>query len=57
MPCIMSEQPYCPACEFGHIVQTEDMPDTDCAWECMCTQEKYYEYLRSKLDGGHEDEK
>lgn len=50
MPCIMPEQPYCPACEFGRIVQTEDMPDTDCSWECMCTQEKYDEYLLRKLE-------
>lgn len=50
MPCIMPEQPYCPACEFGRIVQTEDMPDTDCSWECICTQEKYCEYLLHKLE-------
>lgn len=39
MPCIMPEMPYCPACEYGHITASENNPDTDCNWECLCTDE------------------
>ena len=32
--CIMPEQPYCPACRYGHIIMNEDN-DTDCEWICL----------------------
>lgn len=39
MPCVMPKMPYCPACKYGYIEQSEDMPDTDCIWHCLCTDE------------------
>lgn len=47
MPCIMPEMPYCPACQFGHIVPLEDgeaCPDMlggNCHWTCLCTEGDY----------------
>lgn len=45
MPCVMPEMPYCPACDFGHIVypaDTESIWDTyggECEWVCTCTED------------------
>lgn len=35
--CIMPEQPYCPACEYGYIVYPEDADSIygDCEWYCL----------------------
>ena len=54
MPCIMPEQPYCPACEFGRItyhddVETyEDTLGTECNWECLCTDDTYLKYMKRR---------
>lgn len=40
MPCIMPEQPYCPACHYGYIVYDEN-DDTHCEWNCLLTEEEY----------------
>lgn len=34
MPCIMPEQPYCPACEYGYIHQ-DFYDDEFCEWICL----------------------
>lgn len=47
-PCIMPEMPYCPACQFGYIERTPDMPDDTCIWVCLCTEEKYREFMEAK---------
>ena len=44
MPCIMSEQPYCPACHYGYIVYDEN-DDTHCEWNCLLTEEEYKKYV------------
>ena len=41
MPCIMPEQPYCPACHYGFITKTFDDPDEFCEWHCRLTEEEY----------------
>ena len=51
-PCIMPEQPYCPACPFGHITPDNDdqaFPDVlfgNCHWDCLCTQKAYEEWAQ-----------
>lgn len=40
MKCITPEMPYCPLCEFGHIVMKENS-DTECEWVCLCEEEEY----------------
>lgn len=50
MPCIMPEMPYCPACKFGFIARTNDMPDTDCNWICLCTQADYTKHLEEAME-------
>lgn len=39
MPCIMPEMPYCPVCKYGHVIISEDAPDADGTWVCLCTDE------------------
>lgn len=54
MPCIMPEMPYCPACEFGRVsypewVETyEDTQGAECNWECLCTEDRYEQYLAER---------
>lgn len=45
MPCIMPEQPYCPACHYGYIVYDEN-DDTYCEWNCLLTEEEYELYQK-----------
>lgn len=52
MPCIMPEQPYCPACKYGYICMDETS-DTDAEWICLCTDE---DILKALVDGGAEDD-
>lgn len=42
--CIMPEMPYCPACEYGHIVYKDEdydgiEPPTECEWVCTLKKE------------------
>lgn len=54
MPCIMPEMPYCPACQFGHIVPLEDgeactdMLGGNCHWTCLCTEGDYEKWAQSQ---------
>lgn len=38
MPCIMPEQPYCPACHYGLIIPNEN-DDSFCKWICLLEEE------------------
>lgn len=40
--CIMPECPYCPACDYGHVIYPEDtMPEyTECEWHCLFRPER-----------------
>lgn len=37
--CIMPENPYCPACMYGYIVQDFN-DDTSCEWHCLAPTNK-----------------
>ena len=53
MPCIMPEMPYCPACQFGHIIYTtREALESDCTWECLCTDERYQAYQKEQNEHG-----
>lgn len=59
--CIEPEMPYCPACEFGYVDTSncetyEDMCEY-APWVCLCTKEKYDEYMRNHKGEQNDKEK
>lgn len=48
--CIMPECPYCPACKYGYIYQSEDWEDDRTEWNCTLTEEEYEKWEKENAE-------